>query len=295
MGAASLKGSVYILPYSEDHLEAFHWLTGEVSSLGGEAAFTRVEHIETMGNEEIVSLFLAHRANDYGPIATALETLEGQLSSLEQQQDPKGLERVKGTFQKLLKDYRAVQGIDFFHCSRGSDLQDRLEHFEEKFTKLTAQPQLERPKLAGPRNREVYQGRVWVTRRNPFVDRMASAWFIRRFIDSQARFEFLEQDGMVAAVPNGVSFDVPEGDFTHEENRCTFEVLLEAFGLRGKVLRKMAEVVHDLDLKDGKFANPQASGVETILLGIRKTAKDDHEALEEGIKTFEWLHAALSK
>ena len=88
---------------------------------------------------------------------------------------------------------------------------------------------------------------------------------------------------------------MPEGDFTHEQDRCTFEVLLEAFGLRGKVLRKMAEVVHDLDLKDGKFANPQASGVETILLGIRKTAKDDREALEEGIKTFERLHAALSK
>jgi hypothetical protein len=295
MGAASLKGSVYILPYSEDHLEVLHWLTGEVASLGGEAAFARVERIETMGDEEIVSLFQAQRANDYAPIATALEALEGQMSSLEQQQDPKGLERVKGTFQKLLKDYRAAQGIDFFHCPQGSYLQERLERFEERFTQIAAHPQAERPKLAGPRSKEDYQGRVWVTRRNPFVDRMASAWLIRRFIDSQARFEFLETDRMVAAVLNGVSFDVPEGDFTHEQDRCTFEVLLEAFGLRGKVLRKMAEVVHDLDLKDGKFANPQASGVETILLGIRRTAKDDSEALEEGIKTFERLHAALSK
>ena len=243
MGAASLKGSVYILPYSEDHLEA----------------------------------------------------LEVQLSSLEQQQDPKGPERVKGAFQRLLKECRAIQGIDFFHCPQGSDLQERLEHLEERFTKLTAHPQAERPKPAGPRNKEDYQGKVWVTRRNPFVDRMASAWLIRRFIDPQARFEFLETDRMVAAVPNGVSFDVPEGDFTHEQDRCTFEVLLEAFGLRGKVLRKMAEVVHDLDLKDGKFANPQASGVESILLGIRRTAKDDGEALEEGIKTFERLYAALSK
>jgi hypothetical protein len=294
MGAASLKGSVYILPYSEDHLEALHWLTGEVSSLGGEAAFAKVEHIETMGDEEIVSLFQAQRANDYAPIATALEALEGQMSSLEQQQDPKGLERVKGTLQKLLKDYRAVQGIDFFHCRQGSDLQERLERFEERFTRLTAQPQAERPKSAGPRTKEDYQGRVWVTRRNPFVDRMASAWLIRRFIDSQARFEFLEADRMVAAVPNAVSFDLPGGDFSHQQDRCTFEVLLEAFGLRGKVLRKMAEVVHDLDLKDGKFANPQTSGVETILLGIRKTATDDREALEEGIKVFERLHAALS-
>ena len=295
MGAASLKGSIYILPYSEDHLEALHWLVGEVSSLGGEASFAKVERIETMVDEEIVSLFQAQRANDYVPIATALEPLEVQLTSLEQQQDPKGLERVKGTFQKLLKDSRAVQGIDFFHCPQGSDLQERLEHFEERFTQLAAHPQAARPKPAGPRSKADYQGRVWVTRRNPFVDRMASAWLIRRCIDPQARFEFLEKERMVAAVPHGVSFDVPEGDFTHEQDRCTFEVLLEAFSLRVKALRKIAEVVHDLDLKDGKFANPQASGVETLLLGIRKTAKDDHEALEEGIKTFEWLYAALSK
>jgi hypothetical protein len=295
MGAASLKGSVYILPYSEDHLEALHWLSGEVSSLGGEAAFAKVERIETMGDEEIVSLFQAERQNDYVRIATALEALEAQLSSLEQQQDPKGLERVKGTFQKLLKDYRAVQGIDFFHCPQGANLQEQLEQFEERFMRLTVQPQAVRPKLACPWSKEDYQGRVWVTRRNPFVDRMASAWLIRRFIDSQARFEFLEKDQIPAEVPNAVAFDVPEGDFTHEQDRCTFEVLLEAFTLRGIALRKIAEVVHELDLKDGKFSHPQASGVETILLGIRKTAKDDRDALEEGIKTFERLHAALSK
>jgi hypothetical protein len=295
MGAASLKGSVYILPYSEDHLEALHWLTGEVSSLGGEAAFAKVERIETMKGEEIVSLFQSQREHDYGPIATALEALEVQLSCLEQQEDQKGLERVKVAFQKLLKDYRAIQGIDFFHSPKGSDLQERLEHIEERFTKLTAHPQAERPKPAGPRNKEDYQGKVWVTRRNPFVDRMASAWLIRRFIDPQAQFEFQVKDQIPAEVPHAVAFDVPGGDFTHEQDRCTFEVLLEAFTLRGNALRKLAEVVHELDLKDGKFSHPQASGVETILLGIRKTAKDDRAALEEGIKTFERLYAALTQ
>lgn len=294
MGAASLKGSVYILPYSEDHLEALHWLTGEVASLGGEAAFAQVERIETMGDEEIVSLFQAQRANDYAPIAAALEALEVQLSSLEQQPDPKRLERSRGTLRKLHKDYRAVQGIDFFHYPPGFDLQERLEHIDERFARLSAQPQAERSKPAASRRREDYQGRIWVTRPNPFVDRMASAWLIRKFIDPQARFEFQETD-QVAAVPTGVSFDVPQGDFTHTQDRCTFEVLLETFALRGKALHKMAEVVHDLDLKDGKFANPLVSGVETILLGLRKTAKDDREALEEGTQVFERLYAALSK
>lgn len=295
MGAASLKGSVYILPLSEDHLELLHWLSGEVSSLGGEATFAKVERIETMGDEEIVSLFQAQRENDYIPIATGLEAVEVQLSSLEQQQDAKGLERLKGTFQKLLKDFQAVQGIDFFHCPPGAELQERLEQFEERFVKLTVQPQAEKPKIAGHWNKEDYQGKVWVTRPNPFVDRMASAWLVRRFIDPKARFEFLEKDQIVAQVPDAVSFDLPGGDFSHKQDRCTFEVLLEAFSLRSKTLQKIAEMVHELDLKDGKFSHPQASGVETILLGIRKTAKDNRNALEEGIKTFERLYAALSK
>jgi len=295
MGAASLKGSVYILPYSEDHLEALHWLTGEVASLGGEALFARVGAIETMGDEEIMALFNAQRQNEYAPLEGALEALEVQLSSLEQQEDPKGLERLKVTLQKLLKDFRVIQGIDFFHSPQGSGLQARLERFEERFTKLAAQPPAKRPKLIGLERKADYQDRVWMTRRHPFVDRMASAWLIRRFIDPKAQFEFLQNDRMPVETPNAVSFDVPGGDFSHQQDRCTFEVLLETFGLRGKALRKMAEVVHELDLKDGKFPNPLTVGVESILVGIRKTAPGDREALEEGIKVFERLYAALWK
>jgi hypothetical protein len=295
LGAVFFKGSVYILPYSEDHLEALHWLTGEAANLGGEAAFVKAENIETMDDEEIAALFNAQRENEYAPLETTLEALEVQLSSQEQQADPKGLEKVKATFQKVLKDYRAVQAIDFFNSPRGSALQDRLEVFEGRFKQVTEQPQGERPKLAGLQNKEDYHGRVWITRLNPFVDRMASAWLIRRFIDPQARFDFLEKDRMPAEVPNAVLFDVPGGNFSHQQDQCTFEVLLETFSLRGKVLRKMAEIIHELDLKDGKFSNPLAGGVESILLGIRKTAADDREALEEGIKVFERLHAALSR
>jgi hypothetical protein len=295
LGAISLKGSVYILPYSEDHLEVLHWLTEEVSGLGGEAAFVKAESIETLGDDEIVALFNAQRDHDYAPTHAALESLEIQLSSLEQQQDQQGLERVKGAFQKLLKDHRGIQVLDFFHSPRGSALQERLELFEERLKKLSPPPQVERPKSTGPRRKEDYQARVWVTRPHPFVDRMASAWLIRRFIDPQARLEFLEKDQTVTGFSDAVSFDLPGGDFSHEQDRCTFEALLEAFALRGKALRKIAEVVHELDLKDGKFLSPQAGGVETILLGLRKTAKDDQEALEEGIKVFERLYAALSR
>jgi hypothetical protein len=295
MGAVSLKGSVYLLPYSEDHLESLHWLTEEVASLGGEAAFVKAEAIETLSDDEIVALFHAQRDHDYATTNAALDGLEVQLSSLEQQHDPQGLARVNGALQKVLKDYRAIQAVDFFSSPGGVALQERLEEFEERLQKLNPTPQAERPPATGPRRKEDYQARIWVTRPHPFVDRMASAWLIRRFIDPQARFEFMEKDQTMQDFPHAVSFDLPGGDFSHQQDLCTFEVLLESFSLRGKPLRKIAEVVHELDLKDGKFTHPQASGVESILLGIRKTAKDDREALEEGIKTFERLHAALSK
>jgi hypothetical protein len=295
MGAISLKGSVYLLPATDDHLEALHWLAAEVAGLGGEAAFVKTERIETMGREEIIALFNAQRESDYASLEASLETKEVELGSLEQQLDVKGWEGLQGPFRKLLKEHRAIRAIDFFHAASGTALQKRLELFEERLNRLTKQPRPTQAEPAGPRRKEEYRDRVWMTRKNPFVDRMASAWLIRRFIDPGARFEFLEEGRMPAETPGAVSFDVPGGDFSHHRDRCTFEVLAEAFGLRGKVLRKMAEVVHELDLKDGKFANPQASGVETILLGIRKTAKDDAAALEEGIAVFARLYAALSK
>lgn len=292
LGAVSLKGSVYLLPDSEDHREALHWLTGEVAGLKGEAAFVKVSGIETMSATEIVALVNAQRDRDYLPLETALEALEMQLGSLQQRAEPQVVDLLKANLRKLLKEFRAIQDLDFFHALKGSALQERLAGFEAKLGKLT-QPEAAKPKMAGPRRKEDFLGRVWVTRKNPFVDRMASAWLIRRFIDPKARFEFLERDQAVAA--EAVSFDLPGGDFSHEQERCTFEVILAAFNLPSKALRKMAEIVHELDLKDGKFANPLAAGVASILLGIRQTAAQDREALEEGIQVFARLYAALSK
>ncbi len=292
LGAVSLKGSVYLLPFSEDHLEAFQWLTEEVARMQGEAAFVKVNGIETMSQEEIVALFQAQRQSDYLSLEAALESLEVQVGSMQQQAEPQVLAKFRAALAKLLKEFRAIHALDFFPSPTGSTLQRRLEGFAAKMSKFAGQAEVVR-KGTGSLRKEDYQGRVWVTRRHPFVDRMASAWLIRRWIDPQARFEFLEKDQGLR--PRAVSFDVPAGDFSHEQDRCTFEVLLEAFALGDRVLKKMGELVHELDLKDGKFANPLAAGVESILSGIRKTADRDDQALEAGIQVFARLYAALAK
>ncbi|HEX6107594.1 MAG TPA: chromate resistance protein ChrB domain-containing protein [Gemmatimonadales bacterium] len=130
-------------------------------------------------------------------------------------------------------------------------------------------------------------GSLWVTRPGPKVDRMASAWLIRRFIDPEARFAF-------APAPGGIRFDTYEGEFTHDGDHCTFEVLLRHFGLADPALHAVAEVVHDIDIKDGKFGRPETPGIASVVAGIVAGAADDGERLARGAVVFEGLYAQLA-
>ena len=133
---------------------------------------------------------------------------------------------------------------------------------------------------------EEYQDKTWATRKRPFVDRFASAWLIKKFIDENASFVFIDENNLDKMDKDVIPFDIRGGRFTHAGDLCTFEVLMKSFSLKDKTLRKIAEIVHELDVKDDKFSNPEAKGIEDILSGIRKTAKDDNESLGKGIAIF---------
>ena len=137
-----------------------------------------------------------------------------------------------------------------------------------------------------------YQGKIWVTRKKPFIDRIASALLIKGFIDKNAVFGFIDENELEGLDKNTIAYDIIDGEFTHIGDMSTFEVLLKAFGLKGKALGMMAEIVRQLDLKDEKYKNPAAEGFRRILDGIRKTVKDDHEALEKGMSILEMLYAS---
>jgi hypothetical protein len=119
---------------------------------------------------------------------------------------------------------------------------------------------------------------------------MASAWLIRRFVDTKAAFKFISESDLAAVGGKVTTFDIRGGEFTHIGDLCTFEVLVKSFGIRDKTVRKIAELVHDLDVKDDKYGNPETPGVEEILIGIRKTANNDSDALERGMTVFEMLY-----
>jgi hypothetical protein len=145
------------------------------------------------------------------------------------------------------------------------------------------------PEAPKPAPRESYRGRTWVTRKGIFVDRIASAWLVRRFIDPKAKFKFVVGKGYEPS-PGELRFDMFDAEFTHVGDRCTFEVLLDRMGLKDPALDAIGEVVHDIDLKDEKFRRPQAAGLETLLAGVALRAKDDDERLTRGSAIFDDLY-----
>jgi hypothetical protein len=141
---------------------------------------------------------------------------------------------------------------------------------------------------------QVGRGRTWVTREGVFVDRIGSAWLIRRFIDPEAQFKFVPARGY-RPEPSELRFDMYEAEYTHEGERCTFQTLLARFGVGDPALEAIAEIVHDIDCKDEQFGRPETQGVARLLRGIADDTPDDPERVERGARLFDDLYAAFSR
>lgn len=139
-----------------------------------------------------------------------------------------------------------------------------------------------------------YRGRTWITRTDVHSDRIASAWLIRRFIDPSAKFKFVDGDGYRPR-PRDVRFDMFAAEFTHEGDHCSFETLVARFGLKDHALLAVAQVVHDIDLKDGRFGRPETPGIAQLIDGICRTSSRDAERLQLGAAVFDHLYAARKR
>lgn len=291
-GAVQLKGAVYILPATEGHEEFFQWLIGEVKSMGGDGAFVRVGEIKAMDEGDIRELFLHQAEKEYHELEKHIDALERKVQSVKKGTTGPASNILNDQLSKLKKEFEAARGRDFFGSPSREIFLKRM-HVLEVGLKRVDQKKPQTSALIESRRPSDYQGRTWATRKNPFVDRMASAWLIKKFIDPKASFKFMDERDLARAGEKTVAFDVRGGKFTHRGDLCTFEVLVKSFGIKDKAVKKIAEIVHDLDVKDDKYAKPEASGVEDILAGIRKSSKDDAAGLEQGMRVFEMLY--LSK
>lgn len=291
-GAVQLKGSVYILPDNDENYEFCQWQVSEVTSMGGEGTFVKTHNVETMKNDNITDLFNHQRGKDYRSIEKSLEEIEQKLNSIKKGTRTQDYRKLPEQLNKLIKEFEEVRKIDFFKSRTGDILNKRLKMISEEIKGISGADLKRHNTSIAQKNTNDYQGKKWVTRKRPFVDRMSSAWLIKKFADRDAEFRFIDEKDMEGLDKSYISFDIRDGEFTHIGDNCTFEVLTKAFGIKDPAVRKMAEVVHELDIKDDKFRNPESKGIEEILSGIKKTSKDDSDALAKGMAVFEMLYAS---
>jgi len=188
------------------------------------------------------------------------------------------------SLNRLQQTQAAVARIDYFGCPEGALLASRLERVgANRFPDGSAAVEIPRASL------EVYAGKVWVTRPHPHVDRLACIWFIRRFIDPGAIVRYARH-----AAPDEIAFDMGDSRFSHQGDLCTFEVMVAAFGLDQPGMRALAEIVHEIDLRDGRFMRPEVAGIDTLLRGWQLSGIDDADMEARGIALFEGMYAALS-
>ena len=284
MGAVPLKGSGWMLPETPETTELFQWLAQEVQSVRGQAMLLRVDGIETMGEDQVAALFHEARADDYQAVMRGCRDL---LAQVDRQRSARGSsESLKTRLEALRRELDRVQAIDHLQSPLGGKARGLWESVAARVRALDARPAVRRRR---PRERPP-AGSTWVTRPRPHIDRIASAWLIKRFVDDQARFAFADA---ADAPRKGIPFDILGAEFGHQGEDCTFETLLRRFELKDRRLKALAEIVHEADLRDGKFARPEAAGVDLALRGFAATIHDDHELLDRGMAVLDGLYATL--
>jgi hypothetical protein len=288
LGAVAVKNAVYALPASEQTQEDFEWLLREISEGGGEAMLCEARLIEGLSDHEVRALFNEARGEDYDAIAKEVRSIGAELGD---EPPPEKRAEVKGQLARLKNRLAQVVGIDFFGAERRVPAEGLLAELEDR----VAEPASGEPTEASSSDADALQdmrGRTWVTRQGVYVDRIASAWLIRRFIDPEAQFKFVPAKGYKPA-SGELRFDMFEAEFTHQGDRCTFEVLLEQAGLDDPALRAIAEIVHEIDLKDAKFGRDEAAGIASLIAGIARAHPHDEERLAQGVAVFENLYASF--
>jgi len=282
VGAVAVKNSVYVLPKSESTLEDFQWVLREITEGGGDASLCEAGFVEGLTDAQIESLFRAARDADYATIAEEAR----ELTKRKHSRGSDSVNELAGAVTRLRNRLTEIVTIDYFDSLGRQTAEGLVSSLERVVQPAPANETVKSPSQ--------YRGVTWVTRKGIHVDRMASAWLIRRFVDEQANFKFVPARGYQPQ-KGEVRFDMFDAEFTHEGDRCTAEVLMARFAPSEGALRPVTEIVHDIDLKDAKFERPETAGVEALITGICSRVKDDDERLARGSEVFTNLFEFFSR
>jgi hypothetical protein len=283
LGAIPLKRSAYLLPDTPERYEDFQWLAQEIQRDGGDATLVRVREIENVSPADVLQLFHEPRDADYRQLAVRYRKV---LQGLDRK-STRTSTRVHAELARLAKDHQRIRDIDFFDAPGGAE----VRRLEEAIAMRTRRPESPRPEQPPTLDLTKLRGRRWVTRPRPHVDRIASAWLIKRFIDTKAEFVFAPP----AEFPkDAIAFDAPGVELSHHGEDCTFETLVKRARLRDRRLTRLAEVIHEADLRDGKYPHEEARGIDVAIRALLASSPDDHQVLAHGMALFEGLYATTS-
>jgi hypothetical protein len=283
LGAVAIKNSVYALPKNEQTQEDFQWVLREILAGGGDASLCEARFIEGLSSEEIQALFQTARESDYKELADQLRKLNEQLSSRSKADTGSQIETDLSRLKRRLSE---LVSIDFFGAPGREKVEGLLSGIERRMQGKSFS--VARDAFTA-RERKELVGKTWVTRKGIYIDRIASAWLIRRFIDVKAQIKFVPAKGYKPN-PGEIRFDMFEAEFTHEGDKCSFEVLVDRMGFIDPALKLIAEIIHDIDLKDSKFEREETTGIERLITGIAMAHKDDEVRLQRGAAVFDDLY-----
>ena len=271
LGAVQIKTSTYLLPDEPAQYEKFQWLAQQIRDYGGDSTLVRAQEIEGLTKEKVIVMFNDARAKDYGELRKSLQRFIGRRKKMD-------AERATAELERLTRQFREIREVDFFDSARGHDVAMLLRRAEGR----GAARQL------AVLDAKQYQGKTWLTRPRPEIDRVGSAWLISKFIDKKPKFVFAPSaDGVAGAIP----FDMLDADFSHHGNYCTFETLTKRFAISDKAVAKIGEMIHDADLDDARFQRVEAVGIDRVLKGWAREGLPDKEILRRGFECFEALYA----
>lgn len=272
-GALPLKTSGYLLPNRPENQERFEWLAAAIRKYKGEASVVQVQAMDDLPSEKMVQLFVHARSKDYEALGREVKILISRKK------------RQPGEITRLRRRFQEIMAIDFFN----SPLRGRVEALLESAD--STGPEKVFPESTRKLKNHYFE-RVWMTRLRPGIDRVSSAWLIRRFIDSNARFVFGNDP---QEHPDAIPFDMFQAKgFGHRGDDCTFETLRKEFAIRDPKVGAIAEIIHDADLGDEKFGRAEGRGLDRVLIGWAHQGISDDELLRRGMEMIEGLYQSLT-
>jgi len=287
IGAVAIKNSTYVLPLSDQSREDFQWLLHELTAGGAEGAILEARLIDGMSDPQVKELFVAARDQEYVELVQELQAFDSSAAGGALATDDTAAARQ--LLAKARKKLAEIKASDYFGAARRQQAEQALRDLAARVATPAAAappPGQARLRVSSPQLKD----RIWVTRQHVGVDRIACAWLIRRRIDPAAKFKFTSADNYRPA-DDELRFDMFEAEFTHTGDRCTLEVLVDTIGADDPALQRVAEVVHDIDLKDDKFQHPETQGIAHLLEGLSASTEDDDLRLDRGGAIFDHLYA----